>query len=160
MFKSPQRSDLLLDEVGLKAREHFVEEDAALKMTRRGSVLGERMVERLLVRRDEMLRAETIKVRNALGLDGGGNGDDDEDADAGYRFEDFPSQYDGPPAFDVDDDDDAALHPLEEWLHTGAAFPPTNDYLYPPGPHRQFDQVSKPLEDRLEVVKFNTLRDW
>ena len=42
----------------------------------------------------------------------------------------------------------------------GDELPPSTDYLNPPGEHRQFGQVSKPMEDRLEVIKFNTLRDW
>jgi hypothetical protein len=145
-----------LDEIGAKAREHFVAEDAAQRIMRRGGVFGDRMLDRIGVQRDAMMRAETIIVSEVLGLGGDGDGDDANNQSSG--FEEFPSHYDAPPSFDDDDEPDA--HPLEVWLHAGLSYPPTADYLHPPGPHRQFDQVSKPLEDRLEVVKFNTIREW
>eukprot|EP00038_Savillea_parva_P002029 m.109889 g.109889 ORF g.109889 m.109889 type:complete len:1342 (+) comp10701_c0_seq1:55-4080(+) len=157
VFRSDTHSDVLLDEIGFKARERYVEDDAVKRMSNRGSRLGDRLKSNLATQREDMLRAEAVKVSLVLAEGRRHQSDavnDDVSTAEGLSdppplppgldtFDLFPSSYSDPPEFAEDGEDD------KDGL-----------VLSPPSAGMDYDRASRSMEDRLERVKYKTIRDW
>eukprot|EP00041_Stephanoeca_diplocostata_P033220 m.1093130 g.1093130 ORF g.1093130 m.1093130 type:complete len:1437 (-) comp24294_c0_seq1:50-4360(-) len=186
VFRSADMSDYALEVIGDFAQDRYlVLKSLDQAKQRSSSLLSNVVVERRRKYQQQMLRVEQDIIRRVVAIDPWA---EPETGDAhivqnaldgvrqheetAYTNDGTPwraivqvptsRDYRAPPSFEADSDDDATRpkHPFEVWLYVGLDIPPSVTYLHPPGGKRTFEQTSKPLEDRLETIKFNTIQAW